>query len=528
MVLRFDLLWRTFLFCVAITPTLAAENTRDRAILDIQRLINTGDLADARAMLQESTSRFPNDAGFDNLSGVIAAQEHSYNQAERSFRRAIERDRRFTAAYLNLGRLYQENLSADAHGFKKALQIYESVLKYDKTNPEANYQSSLLLLRNREYQLSIMRLKRLPVSTQESSQALSVLCADYAALGLRKPADATLRQLIGSTDFSEADVRQMLPGLRIGKREDLIADALVTLQKRGKLPSDLKHALALAYEGSGKLDEARATLEELVTEPGNLSADPLLALARIAHEQKDYKGALGYLAHARDLQPNNASIHYSFGLVCIDLELIAESRNSFEKALRLDPDNPAYNYAMGVTSTYDRDAEAAIPYFEKYRKLRPTDPQAKLALGAALVRAKEYDAATPLLRGALGDQKTAIAAHYYLGTLSLEGGHLEDAAAQFKLALQAKPDYVDALAELGHYYLLEKRYKDAENYLDRGLQLDPDHLKANFYLLTLYTRTGDARRETQSTRYDQLQKFREEKSREFLRMIEVRPLVDQP
>ena len=528
MVLRFDLLWRTFLFCVAITSTLAAENTRDRAILDIQRLINTGDLADARAMLQESTSRFPNDAGFDNLSGVIAAQERSYAEAERSFRRAIERDPRLTAAYLNLGRLYQENLSADAHGFEKALQVYETVLKYDKTSSEANYQSSLLLLRNRQYQLSIMRLKRLPLNTQKSSQALSVLCADYAALGHRRHAEEILAQLIGSTDFSEADVRQMLPGLRIGKREDLIANALVALQKRGKLPSDLKQALGLAYEGSGNLDDARSTLEELVTEPGYLSVDPLLELARIAHEQKDYKGALGYLAHARDLQPNNASIHYSFGRVCLDLELIAESRNSFEKALRLDPDNPAYNYAMGVTSTYDRDAEAAIPYFEKYRKLRPTDPQAKLALGAALVRVKEYDAATPLLRGALADQKTAIAAHYYLGTLSLEGGHLEDAADQFKLALQAKPDYVDALAELGHYYLLEKRYKDAENYLDRGLQLDPDHLKANFYLLTLYTRTADARRETQSKRYDQLQKFREEKTREFLRMIEVHPLVDQP
>jgi tetratricopeptide (TPR) repeat protein len=515
------------LFCFALAATLLAQTARESAILEIQRLINTGDLAGARALLAKSELQFPNDAGFDNLSGVIAAQEHSYTEAERSFRRAIHTDPHFTAAYLNLGRVYQENASVDARSSEKALQVYASVLKYDKNNAEANYQSAVLLLQNREYQRSIVTLKRLPATTQNAAQALSILCADHSALGNRKQAEDALAQLTASSEFSEADVRQMLPGLEAGKRQDLIAGALEALQKREKLPSDLEHRLGLAYEASGKLEEARSTLEQFVTGPGNLSAGPLLELARIAHEQRDYQGALGYLAHARDLQPNDAGIHYSFGLACLDLELIAEARNSFEKALYLDPDNASYNYAIGITSTYDRDPDDAVRYFQKYLRLRPTDPQAKLVLGAALVRAKDYDAARPLLRDALKDQRTAIAAHYYLGTSSLEAGHAEDAAAQFKLALQAKPDYVDALAELGHYYLLERRYEDAESYLHRALRLNPDHFQANFYLLTLYTRTGDPRKEIQAKHHDDLQKVRAEKSREFLRMIEVRPLVDQ-
>jgi tetratricopeptide (TPR) repeat protein len=505
-----------------------AGTKRDGAILEIQRLIDHGDLAAARTLLAKSVGQFPGDPGFDNLAGIIAAQQHSFREAERSFRRALERDPQFTAAYLNLGRLYQENPSADAHGTQKALEVYESVLKYDKGNPEANYQSALLLVQSGEYQISIGRLRRLPASTQNSAQALSVLCADYAALGDLRQAKDALAQLTAKPDFSEADVRQMLSGLEAGKREDLTADALMALEKREKLPPDLEHRLGLAYEACGKLDQARSTLEQFVTERGNLSPGPLMELARIAHRQKDYKGALGYLAHARDLEPNDANIHYSFGLVCLDLELIAEARNSFEKALKLDPDNARYNYAMGVTSTYERDPDNAIPFFEKYLQLRPKDPQAKLALGAALLRAKEYDAAMPLLKAALEDQVTATSAHYYLGTLFLEDGHADDAAVQLKLALQAQPEYVDALAELGHYYLLQRNYGQAENYLHRALQLDADHSKANFYLLTLYTRSGDPRRESQSKRYDELQKVREEKSREFLRMIEVRPLVNQP
>jgi tetratricopeptide (TPR) repeat protein len=526
---RFSFFCQISLFWCAISCVCtASEAARDRAILQIQQLIQNGDLTRARAVLAKSASEFPGDAGLDNLSGVIAAQQHAYLDAERSFRRAIERDPRFTAAYLNLGRLYQENVTADAQARQKALTVYERVLHYDKTNAEANYQSAALLLQAGRYQQSLSRLKNLPQRTQESAQGLSLLCANYAGLGDRKQTDDAFKRLMATSDLSEADLRQMLPTLHGAKREDMVVGVLQVLHKSEQLPADLTHALALAYEASGKLDEARTTLEQFVTTDGNLSAAALLELARIAREQKDSKGALGYLAHARDLEPENASIHYSFGLVCLDLDLIAEARNSFQKALKLDPENASYNYAMGVTSTFERDPEDAVPYFQEYLKLRPNEPRAKLALGAALVRAKEYDAAMPLLKEALEDPGTESAAHYYLGTLFLQDGRLEEAASELKLALQVRPDYADALAELGHYYLLRKDYADAEVQLRQALTADPDHLSANFYLLTLYTRNGDARREAQSKRYDELQKLREQKSRDFLRMIEVRPLESQP
>jgi tetratricopeptide (TPR) repeat protein len=284
----------------------------------------------------------------------------------------------------------------------------------------------------------------------------------------------------------------------------------------------MQHTLGLAYETSGRLKEARLTLEQYVT-GGHLSVASLIELARVAHEQKDYKGSLGYLAHARDLAPNDASIHYSFGLVCLDIDLIAEARNSFEKAVKLEPENASYNYAMGATSAFRHDPAEAVPYFEKYLKLRPQDPRGKLALGASFFRAKDYDAAVPWLTEAASVPETSNAAHYYLGSLDLQEGRLDEAASQLELALKAQPDYPDALAELGHYYLLRKDYGRSEMQLRRALEIDPEHFSANFYLLTLYTRTGDPRRESQSKRYDDLQKVREEKSREFLRMVEVRP-----
>ena len=500
----------------------AAQGDRDQRILSIQQLIERRDLTEARRLLAESAKRFPGDAGFENLSGVIEAQDGNYAAAETSFRRAIQRQPKFTGAYLNLGRVYQENSTSDPQARSKALDIYRAVLAYDPGNAEANYQSAALLLQKGEYQPSLTRLFHLPAATQRGSQALSVLCADYAGLRDRKHTDEAFARLLAIPDFSELDVEQMLPGLQAGKRDDLVVSVLEQLQRRQGLSPAMLHNLALAYEASGKLSAARASLEQFVT-AGHLSVVSLQELARVAYEQKDYRGSLGYLAHARDLEPENASIHYSFGMVCLDLNLLAEARNSFEKAVKIAPENPSYNYAMGATSAFRRDPEEAVPYFEKYLKLKPQDPRAKLALGAALFRSKDYGAATPWLSEAAQIPETATAAHYYLGSAALREGRLDEAANELQLALNGNPKYADALADFGWYYLIQKQYVQAEKQLRRALDVDPDHFAANFYLLTLYARTGDSRRQAQAERYDELQKLREEKSQEFLRMVEVHP-----
>jgi tetratricopeptide (TPR) repeat protein len=156
--------------------------------------------------------------------------------------------------------------------------------------------------------------------------------------------------------------------------------------------------------------------------------------------------------------------------------------------------------------------------------LRPQDSRAKLALGAALFRAKDYDAAVPRLKEATMIRETATAAHYYLGAIALEEHRLDEARTELEEALKSKPDYADALAELGQYYLGQKDYPRAEKQIRHALAIDPDHYSANFYLLMLYTRTQDARQEAQAKRFDDLKKLLAEKTQEFLRIVEVRPL----
>jgi len=220
------------------------ESGRDQKILLIQQLIEAHDLREAHRQLEDASERFPEDAGFDNLLGVVEAQEGNYADAEESFGQALKRTPKFTGAYLNLGRLYQENSALDPQAQRKALDIYKRVLEYEPANAEAHYQSAALLLQQHEYQASLNHLSRLPTEIQNSAQFLSVRCADYAGLGNRKEADDAAARLLAAPDFSELDALQALSGLIPGRRYDLIVSLLESLQKRQPLSPELLHTLA--------------------------------------------------------------------------------------------------------------------------------------------------------------------------------------------------------------------------------------------------------------------------------------------
>jgi tetratricopeptide (TPR) repeat protein len=279
--------------------------------------------------------------------------------------------------------------------------------------------------------------------------------------------------------------------------------------------------LGLAQEGEGKFPEARKTLEAAFgAQPS--SVEILKDLARVAKEANDNQGALGYLAHARDLQPTDASIAYEFGAVCVRMGLLAEARKAIADALRIDPDNPEYNLGMGTVVSFSADPPQALPYLTKYHTLRPQDPQGLLALGTANYRAKDFDTAAKWLAEAAHSSETAADAHFYLGRIARQEGKPDEAAAELKQSLALHPDQPDALAELGQISTQKRDFAQASAYFDKALRADPDNYGANYGLLQLYARTADPRREQQSRRFDEVKNLRDEQEKQMMRVIEVR------
>ena len=461
-------------------------------------------LGAAKSLLTGYLKANPIDAGALNLLGVVEAKEGDYRAAEASFQKATESDPRFPAPYLNLGHLYQDNLAKDPEAWKKGAVTYEWILKFEPGDPEASYQGALLRMQLGDYAASLDHLSHLVPELQERAQALAVRCADYAGLQNRTEAEATEKQLLASPDLGEADVIAILPVLARQHQDALAIGILEGWDKRGVASGNALHLLATLYAAAGNLDKARATLERVAQLQG-VSVPLLVELARVANRQQDYQGALGYLAHARDLEPNNASVHFFFGIVAVEMDLAEEAYSSLRKAVSLDPNNPYYNYALGATMMNRGDVRDAYPYFQKYCALRPGDPRGRLALAEAYFYGHDLDLAEKELHSVVDYKETATGAHYFLGRVANQAGRPAEAIAELQKALADNPRYADAYAELGIVHLKAKRYPEAEKCLERALEISPDNYRANLYLMILYQRRGDSRAEAQAKRFEDSQ-----------------------
>jgi tetratricopeptide (TPR) repeat protein len=392
-------------------------------------------------------------------------------------------------------------------------------------NSEANYQAAALLMWKQRYQRSLEHIAKLDAKARSQIGAEALICADEAGLGNKEATDRAAALMAANTDLTEEEVGLVLPALRAAHRADLLEKICRAADARQPLSVSGLRMLGLAQEAEGRLEQARATLERVFA--ADISAvSPLVDLARIALTSKDYQGALGYLAHARELQPTDPSLPYEFGVICLKLNLLGEARKAMAEAVQLAPENPEYNLGMGTLSSLAQDASSALPYLEKYHQLRPSDATGTLALGTTYFRVKDFDAASAWLKQAANDPRTAASAQYYLGRISRQIGKLDEAIGHLLQSAALKPDQPEVLAELGGVYVQMRKYAAAERQLDLAIKMDPGSYSANFALLQLYARTGDSRREGQAKRFDAIKDKDEEQYRETMRVIEIRSQGD--
>jgi tetratricopeptide (TPR) repeat protein len=329
-------------------------------------------------------------------------------------------------------------------------------------------------------------------------------------------------RLATQSDFSEADFATMHGPLDSPKAAAVVSILAQGLDARHAAGFSTLQRLAVAHEQLQRPAAARKTLERVAQlDPRNPAH--LLELARLAEDAKDHEGALGYLAHARDLAPDMARIHFLFGLIAGEMNLPIEARQSLDKALAIEPDNPDYNYAMGSAILQTRDAATAASYFQKFVKAKPADAKGHFALGVAEFTAGDYANAKQEMRIAGNSPMIAPAAQYYLGRIARLEGDLDQAQSRLNQAVTLMPKFSEAHTELARIAMLKGNLPEAHLQLDRALQLKPESFQANEQLLILYKRTGDARATAQAQALKKLDEERSKRADLMLRTIEMRP-----
>lgn len=489
-------------------------------LAQLSDLLDAGDWRRARELARRALNDYPSDAAVLNIAGAIEAQQGHFAEAERHFTAAIRADRRLTAAYANLGRLYQEHANEDPAALQKALALYRELLTIDPSHAEALFQAAYLSACAGDWASSRAWLDRLPPELRERPQALAILAVDAAATGDRARAARAARAIASHPDLTEQDILAVVPALERAKDDGLTEQLFAELERRQLASALSLRQLGLASMRLGRLDPARHFLERAFS-AGAPALPTLLDLARVAYKQKDFQGALGYLAHARDLDANNAQVHFLFGLSCVELNLGAEAFDALKKAVALAPENPYVNYAMGAVAIHRHEPSEALPYFETYVRLKPDDPRGRFALGAARFYSNDLEGARKDLALAARSKDTAAGAYYFLAKIARQQDDLNTARLQIARALETNPTYPDALAEQGLIQTRLGQFEAAERSLQAALAGDPENYAATVNLATLYARTRDPRRDEQKARLDALQDKRAAAAQEFLRIVQV-------
>jgi tetratricopeptide (TPR) repeat protein len=498
------------------SPAPAAQATLARIAGHLDRR----DLEAARREVGVALAAHPQDGVLHDFAGIVAAQAGDRAAAERHFLEAIRLSPGLRSAYANLGRLYQEQGSDAAAD--QAIAVYRRLLSFAPEEADTRYQAAWLLARAGRFAEARTLAGRLPAAARQRPQVLALEAAIAAGLGERAAVAAAVRALEAHPGLDPADIDGVLPALAQAADGQAARLVLEAADRRDRASVEARRRLAQIHLRDGQPDAARRTLERAAA-----AATPSVALlgdlARAAYAARDLTGTLGYLARAREMAPDDAGLHFFFGIVCIEQNLGREARESLLRAVALDPDNPYINYALGAVSLHGHEPTDALPYFEAYRRLRPDDPRGLFALGAARFYGGQLEEARRDLEQAAARPETAAGAWYFLGRIARQLNDLAAARSALERALSLNASHADAWAELGLVQLREGAHREAAASLARAIALEPDNYAAAVNLAALYGRTKDGRREAQEARVRPLQEQRERRAQEFLRIVQVVP-----
>jgi tetratricopeptide (TPR) repeat protein len=268
------------------------------------------------------------------------------------------------------------------------------------------------------------------------------------------------------------------------------------------------HVAALQMMGAlagqtGRLPLALRIVQKVVSlQPNLVSAH--IQLANLLRQDGKFAGATEELDIALRLQPDNADAHNDLGLVHLAQSQFQRAADCFVEALRLDPESALAHYNLALALEALGSPGEAIERFQEATRLRPSLVEAHYRLGLLLDRQGHRKRAIECLRAAsalrpgtafallcearilgLTNDETnseelvrrAISleprngdAHAMLGTILMQQGRFDEAAASFDLANALDTQDVVGLASLVQVKRLSETDRPLIEQLEHALQ----------------------------------------------------------
>jgi tetratricopeptide (TPR) repeat protein len=193
--------------------------------------------------------------------------------------------------------------------------------------------------------------------------------------------------------------------------------------------------------------------------------------------------------------PASAEAAYGLGSAYLSQQEITEARESFERASKLQASYPdtltnAWNN-LGLIATQTNSTEEAVKDFREAVRLSPDHMIALTNLGNAYRLQKNWEEARKVFDHALEVDASDAEANY---GLAMVFAHADDTAHTYEYlqrALKSRPDYPEALNNLGVLYLRTNRRDDAVASFETCIRVAPEFDQSYLNLARVYSIEND-------------------------------------
>jgi len=355
-------------------------------------------------------------------------------------------------------------------------------------------------------------------------------------LGSEPKGESLTLDLASAYQVAEAPdqaVEVLKRGLQAAPSSSALTKALITTQvSLGRYQEAAKFAEKLVQQSPRDLDAQTLYLHVLVLNDDEDLARPLahkLLLAAphdfmvlylngvLENRSGNYAAGRTYLEKAVGLNPSHYNSRFNLGIALSNLNEPQGAREQFEKALALGASEPQvrFEYAkvlrtLGETELAgeqlklyqqaqkaqadrtmaankigqadkelaDGDPKRAAELYRDAIAVVPANALLSYKLSVALDRVGDTAAERDALEKAVQADPGMAIAHHQLGYLASRSGDFTTAEEQFRDAVRAAPGYTDAWISLAATLGMESRFPEAQQTVQRALEIDPHNANA--------------------------------------------------
>ncbi len=370
--------------------------------------LRSGDTATAAGICREMLGHAPDNPQLLYLNAVCEHQAGRFEEAEKYFRKAIERDDGEPGFHLGLGRNYKEQ-----RRLEEASACYRAALRLAPDSLDATVSLGVSLWRGGQLEEAVELLSRAQERHPDSFEVAANLGnARFNAGGHVEALEAYQRALALRPDSADA--------------HNNIGRALLAMERK---------------------DEAKVYLERVLSfEPDHAEALYNLGTLQLAAGEVD--AAARSFARAVEQNANYIDGYIALSKVLYDVGAFDEALNYLAIVNRIRPAEPEGYIWRGLVLRERGDFPAALEAFERVAVLKPDSAEGHALLGGTYWILGEHEKAARA-----GDEALKCDAQHppvltLQGNLSLLTGQVKQALGWYEKAVAVDPGYVDAFDNL--------------------------------------------------------------------------------